>query len=144
MDTLLLETLVKLASLGASGISIFAIFWIGWLISRTPSDAGAERHRTMRLFMVMCVAVAIIAGVTGYMSAQFKSGTVEELTGKLDAALESVQQYKELQASTRGALDTLELVLRSKELAAAESRSEELSRDVKILKDAITDLKDRL
>ena len=144
MDSSLLETLVKLASLGASGISIFAIFWIGWLISRTPSDAGAERHRTMRLFMAMCVAIAIIAGITGYLSAQFKSGTVEELMTKLDAANASVQKHRELQASIGGVLDILERVVRSKELAAAESQSEELRRDVDILKGAITDLKKKL
>jgi hypothetical protein len=36
MDPGLLDTLVRLASLGASGISIFAIFWIGWLIHGLP------------------------------------------------------------------------------------------------------------
>lgn len=45
MDAGLLDTLVKLASLGASGVCIFAIFWIGWLILRLPAGKDPERHR---------------------------------------------------------------------------------------------------
>jgi hypothetical protein len=144
MEPPILDTLVKLASLGASGISIFAIFWIGWLISRTPSDAGAERHRTMRLFMAMCLAIAIVAGVTGYLNVRLRSGTVDDLRAALAKSEQSVQHYKELRASARGTLDTLERVVHSKELAAAESRSTELQRDVEILKGAIEDLKGKL
>lgn len=144
MEPPILDTLVKLASLGASGISIFAIFWIGWLISRTPADAGAERHRTMRLFMAMCLAIAIVSGITSYLNVRLDSQTVDELQAKLATSDKAVQQCKELRASARGTLDTLERVLHSKELAAAESGSGELQRDVETLKGAIEDLKGKL
>ena len=144
MNTSLLETLVKLASLGASGICIFAIFWIGWLISRTPSGADPERHRTMRQFMAMCVAIAIIAGVTGYMTAQFRSETAEELFGKLDAANKTVQKHRELQSAAHAAVEMLEDTLRTKEIAAAADGSDEIRRQVKQLKESINRLKGKL
>jgi hypothetical protein len=51
VDTELLNTLVKLATLGASGISIFAIFWIGWLLYRKAGSGNLEEHKTLRYFM---------------------------------------------------------------------------------------------
>jgi hypothetical protein len=45
-ETGLLDTLVKLASLGTSGICIFVIFWIGWLLSKPAAPRSAQRERT--------------------------------------------------------------------------------------------------
>jgi hypothetical protein len=61
----LMDTLVKLASLGTSGICIFAIFWIGWLISRPEVSRSAERQRTLRSFMVFCIVILVVSAGGG-------------------------------------------------------------------------------
>ena len=66
---MLLDTLVKLASLGASGVCVLAIFWVGWLISKLDSTASVQQHRTVRLFMGMTIVIAVIAFASGIANA---------------------------------------------------------------------------
>ncbi len=79
----MLDTLVKLASLGASGVCIFAIFWVGYLIKHTPSD-NAERHRTLRNFMWMSVFIAVISGGSGIANAYFNREKISEARTKAE------------------------------------------------------------
>lgn len=136
----LLDTLVRLASLGASGISIFAIFWIGWLILRIPAAVDPQRHRTLRFFMLTCVAISLISGATGFVNAKFKADTINELQDQNDAYKNQIDTYKNLQATARGVVKALGGVLESKELAAAESGSPELQRQVEVIKHAVSEL----
>ena len=83
----LMDTLVKLASLGTSGVCIFAIFWIGWLISRPEVSRSAERQRTLRSFMVFCIAILVVSAGGGVWSdkrqvASLKKQLTEYETGK--------------------------------------------------------------
>ena len=73
MDAGLLDTLVKLAALGTSGVCIFAIFWIGWLILHLPEGATPERHKTLRMFMIITVIIAVISGAVGFVNAKFNA-----------------------------------------------------------------------
>lgn len=61
----LLETLVNLASLGTSGICIFAIFWIGWLLRKSTATQDVERQRSLRFFMVVCILISLISAGAG-------------------------------------------------------------------------------
>ena len=147
MDVSIPETLVKLASLGTAGICIFVIFWTGWMIMRTPADASAQRYRILRQFMVVAVVVALISGVAGYLNAGREDAEFAALQEELDAvttrlavAESALQDQRTLQAQLRGVLTTLKRVVASKELAAAQSRSEELQRDVELLKGSVEDL----
>jgi hypothetical protein len=54
-ETGFLDTLVKLASLGTSGICIFAIFWCGWLLKQPKVN-----QKNMLVFMGFCVVIALI------------------------------------------------------------------------------------
>ena len=87
----LLDTLVRLASLGASGISIFAIFWIGWLLLRLPSDADRERHKTLRFFMLVCLGIALISGGTGLANVMFKADKISKLNLKITENREEIE-----------------------------------------------------
>ncbi len=79
MDTqVLLDTLVRLASLGASGVCIFSIFWAGWLTMRLPAQADPERHKTLRFFMVICVLIASVSAGSGFLNVKFKAETIED------------------------------------------------------------------
>jgi len=140
MEAPLLDTLVKLASLGASGICIFAIFWTGWLIHRTPPDAGPEHYRALRHYMITTVLFAVIAGASGFMNARYNAERIGTLRTELEAAESRLQEYERLRATAQGVVQTLESVINSKELAAAESRSDELQRDVATLKETMDNL----
>jgi hypothetical protein len=65
----MLDTLVKLAALGTSGICIFGIFWIGYLILNPPEKPDPQRYDTLRFFMMTCIAIAIISAVASIFGA---------------------------------------------------------------------------
>jgi hypothetical protein len=77
-----LDSLVKIASLGASGICIFAIFWIGWLIWRPPAKPDPGRHKTLRLFMLVSIIIALISAATGVWNAMFNREVISRLEAK--------------------------------------------------------------
>ena len=138
--TELLDTLVRLASLGASGISIFVIFWIGWLLLRLPSGADRERHKTLRLFMLVCFGIALIAGGTGLANVMIKAEQISKLNQTIIENREEIDKYKNLQSTARGSVNALKSIVKSKQLAAAASGSVEIERQVQTLKDVIKQL----
>ncbi len=71
MDKELLDTLVKLASAGTSGVCILAIFWSGYLLLCTPPKADIERHRSLRHFMTVALAVAVVSAFAASISSYF-------------------------------------------------------------------------
>lgn len=93
LSNALLDTLVKLASLGTSGICIFAIFWIGWLILNPPSTPDKERHKTLRFFMIICAVIAVISAVTGITNAKFNADKISELEKQLSQHKEKEKIY---------------------------------------------------
>jgi hypothetical protein len=91
IDTGLLSTLVKLASIGASGISIFAIFWIGWLLHQRADSDNPEAHKTLRYFMGMCLIIAIIAAASGITNIILDVKRISELEAELNAIRPSIK-----------------------------------------------------
>ncbi len=154
MDTGLLDTLVKLASIGASGICIFAIFWIGWLILQLPAGADPERHKTLRFFMVISVAIAVISAATGILNAMFnrdaivkavgEKATAEEEKAKVVGEVQTLQgkiaAYEKKEGKALQASKALEVVLQSKEAANLRNPSEEIKDHIKMLKTLLADL----
>lgn len=94
MSDSLLDTLVKLAGLGAGGICIFAIFWVGWLISKLPPDANKNQHQTLRLFMGMTIVIAIIAFASGLANAWFNAKEVAKMESQKVASEEKVAELE--------------------------------------------------
>ncbi len=147
LDTLL-DTLVRLASLGASGVCIFAIFWIGWLIMRLPIDASVEKHKTLRYYMGACILIAIISGGTGAANAIFNAEKVEvlkkeksEVTAKLEESRNKISTYEIEAAKFDGILVVVENLLRQKEIEAGKTTNDTLKGQVDLLQQAIKDLK---
>lgn len=137
----LLDTLVKLASLGASGVCIFAIFWIGWIIYRLPSDAGSERYKSLRMFMLTTLGIAVISGVTGVTNAAWNQGEIAKLESAMASQAAEIGELQEMRDTVTGMVSTLDLVLVQKELAAAAEQSAELEGQVEILKGALSNVK---
>ena len=143
----LLNTLVKLASLGASGICIFAIFWIGWLILRPPENHDPERHRTLRAFMATCVVIAIISAASGIANAINNAGKISQIEKK-NSTLESeistleseILALDRQQLQTKEAAKGLETVLRSKEGIDVDNQSDAIKRHIRLLKEFLDNM----
>jgi hypothetical protein len=91
----LLETLVKLASLGTSGICIFAIFWIGWLVKKPTS---LSHYRTLRFYMIACIIIAVISAASGILNAYFNAAKIEKIQEQLPTAIAHGQACKWVQS----------------------------------------------
>ena len=143
METLL-DTLVRLASLGASGVCIFAIFWIGWIIYRLPRDAGPERYRSLRMFMLTTLGIAVISGITGVMNAAWNQGEIAALEEKLASQQGETGKLQTMRDTMAGMLVSLEVVLTEKAVVAAASDSDVLQSHVTILNDSLSNLRNVL
>jgi hypothetical protein len=127
----LLETLVKLASAGTSGICIFALFWSGYTLMRLPNDAPQNRHISLRYFMAMCLLVSLIsAGTTfgaGYWDYKRVAALKDEVAEKeaTVVALNATQQMlrQDVDAkSMRVATLTNDLMVRDSKIQTLETQ----------------------
>lgn len=73
-----LNTLVELARLGASGLAIFSIFWIGYLITRKSDSKNDQMHATLRLFMVYSGIIFIVLVGAGLWGTNAESAASEK------------------------------------------------------------------
>lgn len=147
---------MKLASLGASGVCVLAIFWVGLLISKLPDTAGREKHKTMRLYMGMTIAIAVIAFVSGLANAWFNAtaiAKVEKEKGDAEAATaqvaanfdnykaeteETIAKYEIEHARNETVVKSLARVVDEKVLESRENgASDALKSHIKILRDTI-------
>jgi hypothetical protein len=134
-----LDALVKLASLGVSGVSIFVIFWIGWLLLHPPANPDPDRHKTLRFFMVVCVIVAVILAATGLADVKFnteamsnlesknneQADQIKKITGDFEGCknqmVENISQHEAERTKSREVAENLSVMLELKEVAALES-----------------------
>jgi len=81
-ETGVLETLVKLASLGTSGICIFVIFWAGWLLFKSSDHENEEVQKTLRFYLVVCVVVAVISAAAAFWGSPSLHKKIRMLEGQ--------------------------------------------------------------
>ena len=143
----LLDTLVRLASLGASGVCIFAIFWIGWLLMRLPAGQDPERHKSLRYYMGTCIVIALISGGTGVANAMFNAQKVESLEREkntiatnLDVANQEISSFGTQRAKMDGILNIVEKIIKQKEIEAAKTTKQTLNSQVQLLQQSIKQL----
>ena len=79
MESTMLDTMVRLATLGASGVSIFAIAWLGYILRRPLKDASSDWHRSVRHYMTVCAFFAATSAVGAYANAKFNAERNNEL-----------------------------------------------------------------
>ena len=110
-DAPMLDTLIKLAALGTSGVCILAIFWAGWTIQKTARE-GAAVQRSVRAFMFTAIGIAVISAASGALNAYFNAQTindcraendqrVQQLIAKQDTLQQVITDLTPLLASTR-------------------------------------------
>ena len=151
-DTGFLDELVKLASLGASGISIFAIFWIGWLLAHPPANVNKGWNRLAEIFIGACILLALISGASGIANAWFNRETINQLQSEktsiaadlTKAEAERVAADRKLAesvASTKAIAESLTIVLNAKEAEALRTSAQpEIQTSIQILKDNVKQL----
>lgn len=79
-----LELLVKLASFGAAGISILAVFLIGIKIFNLPNDTSPVKASLLKFFMGMCIFMTIICGISSWANAYYTHNKVTEAKDNLN------------------------------------------------------------
>lgn len=68
MNSEMLDTLLKFAAAGTSGVCVLGVAWAGLLLSRLPADAEQRRHFTLRFYMVLCLGTAIVSALAAWYS----------------------------------------------------------------------------
>jgi len=98
-----LETLVKLAAAGTSGICIVCIVVSGIVILKTPENASAAKFQTIRFFIMSSVLIAVVSAASTFAASSLdaKARTSlkldnQKLTTSLDRARNDVVQTKKL------------------------------------------------
>lgn len=83
-DATFLDTLVRLAAIGAAGVCIFVVFLIGWILHSPRKDATPDWHRSLRFYMLTCVACATVSGMSGAANAWFKAQTIAKQSTEIE------------------------------------------------------------
>ena len=86
----LLDILVPLANVGASGICIFGVFMTAGLIRNAAEKPHPALFKSINQYMVMCTGMAIISAITGIYNAAYNQGKViasEEKVAQFQGAL---------------------------------------------------------
>jgi hypothetical protein len=106
-----LEFLVKLASFGAAGISILAVFIIGSKVFNLPNDTSEIKASILRLYIRMCVFMTVVCGVSGIANAYFNRSRIENAYEKYDKLSSSYQdQVKRIEDEKRTLQMNLEML----------------------------------
>ncbi len=93
IDPATLDQLVKLAALGTSGICVLALVLIGMLIHNIPEE-HRERHRSVRMYMWICVIIALISAGSGAANAYYNHEKIEKESAAKKAAINEVSQIR--------------------------------------------------
>ena len=68
MNTELLDTAVKLAALGTSGVCVAGLVWTGLLVARLPAQVEQNKHSALRNYMLLCLGVSVVSAVSGFLA----------------------------------------------------------------------------
>lgn len=133
-----LGDLVKLASLGTSGICIFGIFWTGWLIKTSSNSENTLFHNSIHKYMRLVISVAFISGISGVANAYIKQNEIKILEQQ-NTALEKERNElvigrEVMVAKTQEAKNSLKIILQSKEAYQLRNPNLELKSHIDQLK----------
>lgn len=89
------DTLVKLASFGTSGVCVLIVFWAGHTMTKFDSNTPQPVFRLFRLYLFVCVFIAIISALTGFAVARNSETNTKQLAGDLKQAEQSLVKVKD-------------------------------------------------
>ncbi len=94
------DLMVRLAAVGCSGVAIFAIFWMGIIISRLEKGTDPEKYKTIRFYMGTCVVAVAVSGFSGYKNFEIKAADVNNAQDANKALLLSIAKEKRIVPAT--------------------------------------------
>ncbi|MBN1899838.1 hypothetical protein JW926_00765 [Candidatus Sumerlaeota bacterium] len=77
-----LDSLVKIASAGTSGVCVFAIFYSGNYLIKSGSKISTQQVKAFKFYMLMCIGIAVISAGSGIANAYYKYKEIETLKSK--------------------------------------------------------------
>ena len=77
-NDVMLDTLVKLAAAGTSGVCILGIAATGWLIHKADEKTPKEKYRMMRYYLLSTLGIALISAASGALNAKWNAEAIKE------------------------------------------------------------------
>jgi hypothetical protein len=78
IEASVLDSLVRFAAAGASGVAIIAVVFVGYVISKTTPETHPEKYKLIKSYMWMSVVVAVISGVSGILNFSVNKENVDK------------------------------------------------------------------
>jgi hypothetical protein len=95
-----LDSLVRFAAAGASGVAILAIVFVGYVISKTTPETHPEKYKLIKSYMWMSVVVAIISGVSGILNFSINQNDVTKVEEAVVGLVFDTEEIDEEKAET--------------------------------------------
>lgn len=144
LDAAVLDSLVKLASLGTSGVCVLSVFVVGWVLYKLPVGVSVERHKTLRMFMGCNVVIALISGSTGLLNAKYNAGEMAVLEDEAKvlsvdftnyklASVAAISEYEVREIEAKQAAASLVLALESEEAGRVWDPPAEIKTKIELL-----------
>lgn len=100
------DNLVKLASFGAAGISVLAIFITGVIIYRLPNNVSKEKTGMLKYYLVACLIFALLTAASGILNALFNKAETEAKEAEKAEVVRQYEQEARKWVEYRGEVDT--------------------------------------
>lgn len=130
MSPAVLETLVKLAAAGTSGVCVVCVVAAGWVTLKLPDSAPPLRYSALKTFMRTTLAIAVVSatttGIAGYWDYKTKAALRDD---KERLTAENQEQAGIIDKSQKV------FIALSKKLEGAEYQVANLTKEATILKE---------
>jgi hypothetical protein len=98
------DALVRLASLGTSGVCVLAVFLMGVIIWKLPNNTPPWKAALMKNYLYICLAIAIVSALSGGANAYFNREKVLLAQLQAQQAEETVVKHQAAIQETNNAL----------------------------------------
>jgi uncharacterized protein (DUF488 family) len=92
IDKVMIDSLIRLASLGAAGVSVIAVVLVGRAIYALSDHSPMWKVSLMQRYQNFCIVIALICAISGFANAYIKLERVqasEEYARRMETAIES-------------------------------------------------------
>jgi biopolymer transport protein ExbB/TolQ len=100
-DPTTFDALVRLASFGATGIAILIVFWVGFVLIKLPKDASVEQHKSLRLYMGLCLCITLLSFICGLLNARHNADETKKASERATALNDQLEKAKSTQSAFR-------------------------------------------
>jgi hypothetical protein len=103
----MLDTLVKLAAIGTSGLCVLFVFWCGSLVKNLPDNTSQGKISVVKHYMTVCLIMAVITGLSGGANAFFNRNAVVSAENKVAESRKELATVREDLTAVSKAVEAL-------------------------------------